>query len=119
MARTTHFALHVLALDTPVMDALGLRPLFDKQVTWMGAMAPKRWAKRAVTRNTIKRQIFAVSREFESTLPPAAHVVRLRCGFDRAQFISATSPALKAAVRQELQQLFAKATARQAQATAS
>jgi ribonuclease P protein component len=116
MARTTHFALHVLALDAPVMDASGLRPLFDQTVTWMGAMAPKRWAKRAVTRNTIKRQIFAVSREFESTLPLAAHVVRLRCGFDRAQFISATSPALKAAVRQELLQLFAKATARQAQA---
>jgi ribonuclease P protein component len=72
-----------------------------------------------VTRNTIKRQIFAVSREFETLLTPAAHVVRLRCGFDRAQFISATSPELKAAVRQELQQLFAKATARQAQATAS
>jgi ribonuclease P protein component len=119
MARTTHFALHVLALDAPVMDAAGLRPLFDKAATWMGAMAPKRWAKRAVTRNTIKRQIFAVSCEFESMLPPAAHVVRLRCGFDRAQFISATSPALKAAVRLELQQLFAKATARQAQATAS
>jgi ribonuclease P protein component len=116
MARTTHFALHVLTFDAPVMDASGLRPLFDKPVTWMGAMAPKRWAKRAVTRNTIKRQIFAVSREFEAALPPAAHVVRLRCGFDRAQFVSATSPALKAAVRQELHQLFAKATARQAQA---
>jgi ribonuclease P protein component len=116
MARTTHFALHVLVLDTPIMDELGLRPLFDKQVTWMGAMAPKRWAKRAVTRNTIKRQIFAVSREFESMLPPAAHVVRLRCSFDRAQFISATSAALKAAVRQELHQLFAKATTRPVQA---
>jgi ribonuclease P protein component len=119
MARTTHFALHVLALDAPVMDASGLRPLFDRPVTWIGAMAPKRWAKRAVTRITIKRQIFAVSGEFESALSPAAHVVRLRCSFDRAQFISATSQALKVAVRQELQQLFAKATARQAQATSS
>ena len=78
----------------------------------MGVMLPKRWAKRAVTRNAIKRQIFNVSIDFESALPVAAHVVRLRAGFDRTQFISATSDALKAAVRQELQQLFAKAPTR-------
>ncbi len=109
MARTTHFALHVLALDPPLMDA-SARPLFGQSAVWMGAMAPKRWAKRAVTRNTIKRQIFAVSSEFESLLPQAAHVVRLRCGFDRGHFISATSVALKSAIRQELHQLFSRAT---------
>ena len=70
-------------------------------------MVPKRWAKRAVTRNAIKRQIYNVSAEFESTLLEHAHVVRLRAGFDRAQFLSATSDVLKAAVRAELQQLFA------------
>lgn len=78
----------------------------------MGAMVPKRWAKRAVTRNAIKRQIYSVSTEFESVLPVAAHVVRLRLGFDRKQFISATSDELKASVRLELQQLFARAAAR-------
>jgi ribonuclease P protein component len=109
MARTTHFALHVLALDPPIMDESS-RPLFGQSAVWMGAMAPKRWAKRAVTRNTIKRQIFAVSREFESLLPKAAHVVRLRCGFDRGHFVSATSLVLKNAVRQELHQLFGRAT---------
>ena len=72
-------------------------------------MVPKRWAKRAVTRNAIKRQIYRVSAEIESVLPAAAHVVRLRAGFDRAKFISATSEALKVAVREELQQLFARA----------
>jgi ribonuclease P protein component len=115
MARSTHFALHVLTLDAPVPDGL-TRPLFGELATWMGAMAPKRWAKRAVTRNTIKRQIFAVSREFEPLLPLAAYVVRLRCGFDRAHFTSATSPALKKAVRHELLQLFTRATERQSQA---
>jgi ribonuclease P protein component len=114
MARTTHFALHVLALDPPTMDAAA-RPLFGQSVTWMGAMAPKRWAKRAVTRNTIKRQIFAVSREFEALLPQAAHVVRLRCSFERGHFVSATSLALKSAIRQELHQLFTRATQSQAQ----
>ena len=76
---------------------------------WIGALIPKRWAKRAVTRNTIKRQIYTVSQSFEPQLPAAAHVVRLRAGFDRAQFISATSDALKQAVRAELQELFARA----------
>lgn len=84
----------------------------------MGAMVPKRWAKRAVTRNTIKRQIYSVSHDLESTFPVAAHVVRLRCGFDRLQFLSATSEVLKEAVRLELQQLFASAQARRSGAPA-
>ncbi len=74
-------------------------------------MVPKRWAKRAVTRSTIKRQIYAVSQGFESTLQQAAHVVRLRSGFDRSRFTSATSQALKTAVRDELQLLFLRAQA--------
>ena len=74
-------------------------------------MVPKRWAKQAVTRNAIKRQIYTVSLDFESALPAAAYVVRLRSGFARAQFVSATSELLKAAVRQELQQLFARSGA--------
>jgi ribonuclease P protein component len=91
--------------------------LFVVRDVWLGAMVPKRWAKLAVTRNAIKRQIYNVSVDFESTLPVAAHVVRLRAGFDRKQFISASSDLLKAAVRQELQQLFAKAPMRSPVAT--
>ena len=74
----------------------------------MGSLIPKRWAKRAVTRNAIKRQIYAVSAGLR--LPEAAHVVRLRAGFDRKQFVSATSDALKAAACGELQQLFERAS---------
>ena len=74
-------------------------------------MVPKRWAKRAVTRNAIKRQIYNVAQEFEPRLAQAAHVVRLRSTFDRKQFISASSELLKAAVRQELHQLFRRACA--------
>ena len=76
---------------------------------WLGAMTPKRWARRAVTRNAIRRQVYALGGEWASALPPGAHVVRLRAGFDRKQFPSASSPALKQAVRMELQQLFARA----------
>ena len=124
VSRTAHFALHRLALDAPPSPisplpqteapATGGRPrppLFAVREPWVGTLVPKRWAKRAVTRNAIKRQIHAVSLDFEPQLPVAAHVVRLRAGFDRKQFISATSPLLKAAVRAELQQLFAGARA--------
>jgi len=105
VARTAHFALHRCALDAPS----GAAPLFEKQGVWLGAMVPKRWARRAVTRNAIKRQIYTVSQQIEPPLPPAAHVVRLRAGFDRTRFLSATSPALKQAVREELRTLFARA----------
>jgi ribonuclease P protein component len=75
-------------------------------------MVPKRWARRSVTRNTIKRQIYAVAQHYEPRMPAAAHVVRLRSGFDRQHFVSATSDALKQAVRAELEQLFAAAERR-------
>lgn len=125
VARTSHFALHRVLLPLALIsenknsgELAGSRisPLFSVSKTWMGAMVPKRWAKRAVTRNAIKRQIYNISSEFESTIPVAAYVVRLRSGFDKTQFISATSDALKAAVYQELQQLFTRASAIAAQA---
>jgi ribonuclease P protein component len=105
VARTAHFALHRCALDL----ASSAQPLFASDDVWLGAMVPKRWARRAVTRNAIKRQIYAVSAAPGVALPRAAHVVRLRAGFDRKEFVSATSDKLKAAVRAELQQLLARA----------
>ena len=108
VARTAHFALHRCALDAPPEGALLFGCAPD---VWLGAMVPKRWAKRAVTRNAIKRQIYQVSTEAEVSLPSAAHVVRLRAGFDRKEFVSATSDKLKAAVRAELQQLLQRASA--------
>jgi ribonuclease P protein component len=118
-----HFALHrapllpkivAVADKSEVVSADGTsavfsKPLFAVQDTWLGVVVPKRWAKRAVTRNTIKRQIYAVSTDSNCHLPTAAHVVRLRAGFDRAEFISATSDKLKMAVRAELQSLFSGA----------
>jgi ribonuclease P protein component len=110
LARTTHFALHCadLVLETPAGTG-PQAPLFSHACVWLGAMVPKRWAKRAVTRNAIKRQIYTVSAQFEPHLGVAAHVVRLRAGFDRKQFVSASSELLKAAVRSELLSLFERA----------
>jgi ribonuclease P protein component len=110
VAKTTHFALHRNALDAkPVQaepgklaDVLAAKPLFPVQDVWLGAMVPKRWAKRAVTRNAIKRQIYTVSADFSHQYPQAAFVVRLRRDFSRKEFISATSEQLKLAVRTEV-----------------
>ncbi|QIL82467.1 hypothetical protein G7047_22925 [Diaphorobacter sp. HDW4A] len=140
VSRTQHFALHRLGLvlqhaeaskalaeetskstdgsgrvsqEHHAAQALFALPASESQGPWLGAMVPKRWARRAVTRNAIKRQIYVAGGDFESQLPVAAHVVRLRSGFDRKQFPSATSDALKAAVREELQKLFAYAVRQQ------
>ena len=118
VARTPHFALHrlVLPVDTgvaapsanlgPVGNAQALFPVAE---LWLGAMVPKRWARRAVTRNAIKRQIYTVAQTWQADLPVAAYVLRLRATFDRKLFISAQSELLKQAVRAELQQLLARA----------
>lgn len=122
VARTAHFALHRLALDAGGAAPLTTGPgashpeapqaLFAVPGIWLGALVPKRWARRAVTRNAIKRQIYGVASAFEPRLPQASHVVRLRAAFDRKQFVSACSDPLKQAVRAELQQLFERAAAR-------
>lgn len=110
LARTMHFALHRTDVVLEVPAGLSPQaPLFSHACVWLGAMVPKRWAKRAVTRNAIKRQIYNVSAQFESQLGIGAHVVRLRAGFDRLQFVSATSEVLKSAVRTELLSLFERA----------
>ena len=79
--------------------------LFSVAEMWLGAMVPKRWAKRAATRNAIKRQIYTVSADFEQQFPHAAFVVRLRRDFPRSEFISASSEQLKLSVRLEVQAL--------------
>jgi ribonuclease P protein component len=116
IARSEHFALHrsPLVFQAPAgpSDLLGLdgaavrqTPLFPVADLWLGAMVPKRWAKRAVTRNAIKRQIYNVSADFSPPQREAAFVVRLRRDFSRKVFLSANSDLLKLAVRCELLQL--------------
>ncbi len=121
VSRTAHFALHRLVLPVTepgsLPDAQGPQALFgvagsagDLGGVWMGAMAPKRWARRAVTRNGIKRQVYALAAELAPPQPAAAFVVRLRLAFDRKQYPSAWSEPLRLAVRAELQQLWARAS---------
>lgn len=110
VAKTDHFALHRGAFKigisfSRVAEASDAKCLFRHPATWLGAMVPKRWARRAVTRNLIKRQIYSVSADFLQQYPQAAFVVRLRREFARTEFVSASSEPLKNAVRAELQSL--------------
>ncbi|MDO4723636.1 MAG: ribonuclease P protein component [Comamonadaceae bacterium] len=103
IARTAHFCLHRLpasALPGPLGGAAPSTAGAVEVGAWVGALVPKRWAKRAVTRNLIRRQVYAVALEHLRaacsggaggqacpTLPgppgPAgfAWLVRLRAGF--------------------------------------
>ncbi len=110
IAKSAHFALHCRDLLSFEGQASGIRPVLREPV--IGALLPKRWAKRAVTRNAIKRQIFQVVQEFESLLVGFAYVVRLRQAFDRTRFVSASSVVLRDAVRHELLGLFRAASDR-------
>jgi ribonuclease P protein component len=113
--RSAHFALHfsqtvTLGLPTEQSESVAQlsKPAPPLTQAVIGVICPKRWAKRAVTRNTIKRQVYAVSSELRDQLPAGYVVVRLATTWSREQFKSATSPALKLAVRQELLALFSK-----------
>jgi ribonuclease P protein component len=108
VARTPHFALHRRPLPVPAgtQGAVAENPMFVPGEVCIGAMVPKRWARRAVTRNFLKRQIYQVSARHPDLLPPAAHLVRLRAAIDRRYFVSAASTALRRAVADELTVLF-------------
>lgn len=133
-ARTPHFVLHCLTLDSrsceaapSSQDATGPgnlpQALFavagaDMPTIWMGPLVPKRWARRSVTRHLLRRQVYAVAAEYAEQLPAhTAYVVRLRAEFSRKQFVSASSELLRRAVRAELQRLFGYATRATAAAT--
>ena len=95
------------------VDDLPAAGLVDR--VWLGAVVPKRHARRSVTRSLLKRQIrAAVTRRPE--LPAGLWVVRLRAPFAGDQFVSAASSALGAAARAELDALLADALRRSARA---
>ena len=76
---------------------------------WLGLVVPKRHAKRAVTRNLIKRQVRALITSHLPELPPGLWVVRLRAPFERQVFVSPASDALRASAHAELATLIDRA----------
>lgn len=112
LARTEHFVMHRMdLLKSPEAPATAATPgvVFAAGGLWLGVMVPKRWARRAVTRNLIKRQIYSIGEQRLAPPSEAAYLVRLRAAYDRQQFRSASSDLLRAAVRSEIEQLFARA----------
>ena len=96
-------------LDTsPVDDSP--QPSLDS--LWLGAVVPKRHARRSVTRSLLKRQIRAAVSDHAAALGGGLWVVRLRAPFDRARFASAASDELKRVVRSELEGLIGSAAQR-------
>jgi len=75
---------------------------------WLGLVVPKRHARRAVTRNLLKRQMRAQAAGHRDRLPPGQWLVRLRAPFDPRLFPSAASSVLRVAAREELERLFAR-----------
>jgi ribonuclease P protein component len=78
----------------------------------LGVLVPKRHARRAVTRNLIRRLVRALFIRQVAALPTGHWLVRLKAPFAPAVFVSAASPALARAVRQELERLFDNIVAR-------
>ena len=129
-ANSTHFAVHHLA-DRPsqphkpaAADELSTEPapnlvqpvddLSEPASTglWLGAVVPKRHARRAVTRTLLKRQIRSVVETRGEALLGGLWVVRLRAPFDKARFPSAASDALRLCAREELELLLNTAALR-------
>jgi len=95
-----------------VDDCPGTEPSSGRQ--WLGAVVPKRHARRAVTRSLIKRQIYAAAERHRAELPSGLWVVRLRAPIDRELYPSAASTALRKGTRSELEALFTAVAGRQA-----
>jgi ribonuclease P protein component len=76
---------------------------------WWGCVIPKRHARRAVSRNMLRRQIRAAVQRHEVELDPGLWLVRLRQPFATKTFVSADSPALRRAAATELDQLLMRA----------
>jgi ribonuclease P protein component len=118
VTKTPHFAAHVSHADHVFVPTAERPRAAVPRVAnaaparaFVGVVVPKRWARRAVTRNGIKREIYALARSWAAHHWPAEAVlvVRLHRAFDRAQFRSAWSMPLAGAVRSELHTLMQRA----------
>ena len=116
--RTAHFVLHCIPPGAlvPELCTVGapepvqsVNNFAAAASTGLGFVVPKRWARRAVTRNLIRRQMREAARRHEQRIGRGAAVlVRQRAALDRARFPSAASDAMRSAVRDELDQLFSQ-----------
>lgn len=83
----------------------------DESPLGIGFVVPKRHARRAVTRNLLRRVARAALQRHAGALAPGLWVVRLRSPFDVQAFRSAASGALRTAMQCELDALLGTFTA--------
>lgn len=76
---------------------------------WLGCIVPKRQARRAVTRNLLKRQMRECFHRHAAALPKGLWLLRLHAGFAVRDYPSARSDALALSARVELERLLAAA----------
>jgi ribonuclease P protein component len=118
--RSAHFVLH--HLDAPPgkpaaelstgVNPDALQPVDDSAPrAWLGTVIPKRHARRAVTRNLLKRAVRESAGAHAATLGRGLWVVRLRTAIEPGRYLSAAPAALRRAVRSELDGLFERGTA--------
>lgn len=135
-ARSAHFAAHhvpacpsqparprpkPVQTDLSTGDAPSCPPAVDDPLQgraepvpdgcWLGMVVPKKHARRAVTRNLIKRQMRALMDGAGASLPAGLWVLRLKAPFDRQVFASPASVPLQQAARDELRSLLVRAAA--------
>jgi ribonuclease P protein component len=132
-SRSSHFAAHHVparpsvarqSAKAPVVrklstgDAPSCPPLVDElpaaapEGHWLGLVVPKKHARRAATRNLLKRQMRTLMQAEAGTLPGGLWVLRLKAPFDRKLFPSAASEPLQDLARSELRLLLQRAAAR-------
>jgi ribonuclease P protein component len=122
-ARSEHFAVHYLygypAQRACVTKDDSLKPPKFSDITTkvpntisFGTVVPKRYAKRAVTRNLIRREIrqlmffYVRKSSYELRLKNGIWIIRLKEYIDKNKFPSACSEYLQSAIFFELNKLF-------------
>ena len=126
-SRSAHFAVHHVAAGLAAPAKGGSQAIAHKLSTgdeasctqavddwpadgwWLGTVVPKRHARRAVTRNLIKRQMRVVMEGLAPALPKGLWVLRLKAVFEASRYDSPASPRLRLAARDELQRLLQRA----------
>jgi len=131
-ARSAHFSAHHLASQPQPQRGAGAGALAAKLSTehpdrcpqpvddqpavgpascWFGLVVPKRHARRAATRNLLRRQMRGAMARHHPRLAHGMWLLRLRVPFDPKHFKSAAPSALRDAARAELDGLLMRATA--------
>jgi ribonuclease P protein component len=100
---TGHSASCPQAVDDTLDEAL--------RAWWFGVVVPKRHARKATTRNLLRRQIRGAMARHHAQLAHGMWLVRLRSSFDAQRYRSAAPRALGAAARDELDRLLTRAAA--------